>query len=68
MVAGHDDLGDLEGGEVADGEGGEFPGLVELVYGGEGLGEGYVAVGGVEVEDVDAVCAELAQALLDALL
>ena len=65
MLAGHDDLGDLEGRDVAEGEAGELAGLVQRVHGLEGLGEGDAAVRDVQVEDVDAVGAELAQARLD---
>jgi len=67
VVACQDDLGDFVGDVVADSEGDEFAGLVQLVNGREGLFEGDAAVGGVEVEDVDDVGAELLQGLVDLL-
>lgn len=63
-----EDLGDLEGGEVRQAELDELALLVQLIALLQRLRERQAAVGGVQVEDVDAVGAQLFQRLVELLL
>jgi len=63
----HDNFSDLESGEVRQSKLDEFTGLVHFIELLEGLLERHASVGSVQVEDVDAVGAELFERLIELL-
>ena len=68
VFAVHDNFGDLESSKVRQTKLDEFAGLVKFVQLGESLLERHTPVGSVQIEDVDAVRAELLERLIELLL
>lgn len=67
VLAVHNDLGDLESSEVGQTELNKLASLVQLIELLQSLLERYAPVCGVEVENVDTVCAELLERLVELL-